>query len=82
MSIAWSVGGAWSQLAVGMQVQLGPLRARQRPFVLGALYELLAGMAHVEQHLGLLVPAVVEAFEEVIEELLLQVVAVLSRRTA
>ena len=65
------------QLAVGVQIELGPLRARQRPFVLGARHEFLAGMADVEQHLGLLVPAVVDAFQEMVEELALQVLAVL-----
>src|SRR5436190_6512131 len=55
-----------------MDVELGPLRARERPFILVPLNELLAWMAHLQQHLGLLAPAGVFPFEEMAEELLLQ----------
>jgi hypothetical protein len=53
-------------------MQSGPLRAGERPFVLRALRELLAGAADVEQHRRLPVPAGVLALEEMSEEALLQ----------
>src|ERR1017187_10725418 len=53
-------------------MELGPLRARQRPSVLMADAEFLARMTNVELHPRLLVPAVLLALEEVAEELLLQ----------
>src|SRR5262249_60766668 len=48
----------------GMDVEVGPLRARERPFILVPLNELLAWMAHLQQHLGLLAPASVFPFEK------------------
>ncbi len=59
-----------------MQEKFRPLRARERPFVLGARHEFLARMADVEQHLRLLVPAGVLALEEMREEAALQVLPV------
>src|ERR1035437_5742272 len=53
-------------------MELGPLRARQRPSILVADDEFLARMTNVELHPRLLVPAVLLALEEVAEELLLQ----------
>ena len=55
-----------------MQIELGPLGARERPLALVPLDEFLAGMAHLQQHLRLLAPAGVLALEEMAEELLLQ----------
>ena len=63
-------------LRVGREMELGPLRARDRPIVLMADDEFLARMTDVELHARLLVPAVLLALEEVAEELLLQVDAV------
>ncbi len=57
----------------GWRIELGPLRARQRPFVLVALDEFLARMTDLEQHLRLLAPAGILALEEMTEEPLLQV---------
>ena len=54
--------------AFDIDVHARPLGARQRPFLLRARHELFAGMADVQQHLGLLVPAVLFAFEEVVED--------------
>ena len=60
-----------------MDIEFGPLRARERPLALVSLDEFLARMAHLQQHLRLLAPAGVFAFEEVTEELLLQAEAVI-----
>src|SRR5581483_9913935 len=60
----------------GMEIEFGPLRARERPFILMPLDELLARMADLEQDLRLLVPARILAFEEMTEEFLLQADAV------
>ena len=50
-----------------MEIELCPLRAREWPFVFSARNEFFAGMANVEQHLGPVVPAVVEPLEEAVE---------------
>src|ERR671915_432681 len=61
-----------------MQKILGPLRARERPLVLGAQLELLTRPADVERDLRLLVPAGVLAFEEMAEEALLELLAIVA----
>src|ERR1035441_8080565 len=53
-------------------MELGPLRARQRPSVLMADDEFLARMTDIELYARLLVPAVLLALEEVAEKLPLQ----------
>ena len=63
-------------MPVRLQKIFGPARARERPFVLGAQHEPLAGMADVERHARLLLPAGVLALEEVSEEAPLQRLAV------
>ncbi len=40
--------------ALGVEVEARPLGARERPFVFLARHELLAGVAHLQQHLRLL----------------------------
>jgi hypothetical protein len=60
-------------LRVTREVKLGPLRARDRPVVLVANDEPLAGMTDVELHPRLLVPSVLLALEKVAEEPLLKV---------
>ena len=52
------------------------MRARDRPFVFGARDEFLAGMAHLQQHLRLLAPAVFLAVQEIVEEAQLLLAAV------
>ena len=59
-----------------VEIELGPLGARNRPFILGALDERLAWMAHLQQHARLLAPAGVLALQEIVEELALQLAAV------
>ena len=56
----------------GIEVELRPAGAGQRPLLLVAQHELLARVADVERHRRRLLPAVVEALQEVIEEALLQ----------
>src|SRR5690349_10538383 len=51
-----------------MQVEFRPLRALERPFVFRALDEFFPRMTHLQQHLWPLVPAIVLAVQEVIEE--------------
>src|SRR6185295_17025715 len=62
--------------SVRLQEIFRPLRARERPFVLGAQHEFLAGMADIERHARLLVPARVLALEEVSEKPFLQRLAI------
>jgi hypothetical protein len=59
-----------------VQIELGPFGARERPLALVPLDKSLAGVAHLQQHLGLLAPAGVLTLEEMAEELLLQLQAV------
>ena len=59
-----------------IEVEFRPLGAGQRPLVLHPQDELLAGMADVELHPRCLLPAVVDALQEIVEEALLQVQAV------
>src|SRR5262245_18422334 len=59
-----------------MQIELGPLGTRERPLALVPLDEFFAGMAHLQQHFRLPAPAGVLALEEVAEELLLQLQAI------
>ena len=59
-----------------MKIELRPLRTRERPFALRPLDEFLAGMAYLQQHARLLAPAGVLALEEEVEELALQLAAV------
>src|SRR5262245_3754339 len=59
-----------------MQIELRPLGARERPFTFVPLHESLAGMAHLQQHLRPLAPAGVFPLEEMAEELLLQLQAI------
>ena len=59
-----------------IEIEPGPLRALERPFVLVPLDEFLAGMADLQLHARLLVPAGVLALEEVAEEAFLQADAV------
>src|SRR5262245_66382827 len=51
-------------------MEFRPLRARERPLVLGAFDEALAGMANLQHHLRLAVPAVLLALQEIAEALL------------
>src|SRR5262249_43180606 len=55
-----------------IDIELGPLRPRERPLILVTLDELLADVANLELHFGLPGPAGVLALEVVAEELLLQ----------
>src|SRR5690348_588023 len=57
-------------------MELGPPRTLERPFVLETLAEAV-DVPHLEPHLGLLVPAVLLAFEEISEEAFLQADAVI-----
>jgi hypothetical protein len=59
-----------------VDMKLGPLCARERPFVLMPFDEFLAGMAYLQLHLRLLGPARIITFEEASEEPLLQIEAV------
>src|SRR5262249_32150680 len=59
-----------------VEIKLGPLRACQRPFVLGALDKFLSRMTNLQQHSRLLAPTGVLALEEEVEELALQLAAV------
>src|SRR5207249_1721157 len=72
----WTLSGI--ELAVGMEVHLRPLRACERPFVLGAQRETLAGMPDVERDAGLLIPAGVRTLQKAAEEALLQSHAVVA----
>src|SRR5262249_2364162 len=63
--------GAERQLMRRKEV-FGPLRACERPFALRPQYELFAGMADVERHARLPLPAAVLAFEKMADESLLQ----------
>ena len=63
--------------AFRIQIKIRPLRARNRPFVLRALDKFFAGMAHLQQHFRLLVPAVLFALQKVVEKTLLQPDAVI-----
>ena len=56
-------------------MELGPLGARERPLALRALHEPVE-VAHLQQHARLLVPAVLLAVQEVVEEPQLQLAAV------
>ena len=51
-----------------IEIELGPARARERPFVLVAPFDLVAALADRELHRRLLHDAVVDAFEPVVEE--------------
>src|SRR4051795_4031958 len=52
-------------------MELGPPRARERPLVLGALDELLARVADLQQHARVALPAGLLALQVMAEELLL-----------
>ncbi|MNC84840.1 hypothetical protein D3C83_04080 [compost metagenome] len=58
-------------------MELRPLRALERPLVLVALDEFLAGVAHLQRDARLPVPAVLPALEKIIEKALLQLHAVI-----
>ena len=65
--------GCPAQALVGRaQIELGPARARERPFLLVPLDELLTGVADLQHDLRLLLPSRVFALQEVAEELLLK----------
>src|SRR5262249_58282512 len=70
------LGRIGDQLRAGREVEHGPLGARDRPVLLVADDELLPGMADVELHARLPVPAVLLSLEEEVEEALLQVDAI------
>src|SRR4029078_2760890 len=55
-----------------VNVEFGPLRARERPFVLASFDEFLPGVANLKQHLWLFIPTRVLTLEKVTEEFLLQ----------
>lgn len=55
-----------------VEIEFGPLRARQRPFAFVPLDERLAGVTDLQLHARLLVPAGVLALEEVAKKALLQ----------
>src|SRR4249919_641654 len=59
-------------------MEFGPLRVRERPVLLVTNNELLARMPDVELHARLLVPAIALAFQEIVEEFLLQADSVIS----
>src|SRR6266542_1944194 len=59
-----------------IEIKLRPLGARQRPFVLLARNELVQ-VAHLQQHARLPAPAALDALEKMIEELALQLAAVI-----
>src|SRR5437763_2790656 len=59
-----------------LQIELRPFGARERPLALAPLDKFLAGVAHLQQHLRLFAPAGVLTLEEVTEELLLQLQAI------
>ncbi len=66
--------GRWlegQRRAPGVEEQLGPACARQRPFRFMALHESVAGMAHLQAHAGALERSRV-AFQEPVEEGALQ----------
>ncbi len=65
-----------SAMRLGVEIELGPLRARDRPFVFGAGDEFLARVADLQQHLRLLRPAVLLAVQEIVEEAQLLLAAV------
>src|SRR5215207_467940 len=52
----------------GMEINLRPFRALERPFVLFAGDEFLPRMPHLQQHFWTPIPAVLLAVEEIIEE--------------
>src|SRR5262245_16727218 len=60
-----------------MEVEARPLRARKRPFVFMPFDKSFAGMANLQQHLRLFAPAGILALEEMAEEFLLQLHAVI-----
>jgi hypothetical protein len=53
---------------LGIEIELGPLRARNRPCVLGARDEFLSRMTHLQLRARLLRPAGVLAVQEIVEE--------------
>src|SRR6266516_5188365 len=59
----------------GIEIELRPNRARERPLVLPARDESVEP-AHLQQHAWLPAPAAVDALEEMVEELALQLAAV------
>src|SRR4030095_10000927 len=67
-----AAGRGGEAVAGGVEIELRPARAGQRPLAFRPRHESLAGMAHLQQHARLLRPARVLALEEVAEELLLQ----------
>ena len=56
---------------VSVQIMSNPLGLRQWPLILFALFEAV-DVANLEQQWRLLVPAIVDAFEKMIEEALLK----------
>ncbi len=70
-----NVRGRAEFFRAGIETELGPLRPRQGPFVLGALLEAV-DVADMELDARFLVPAVLLAFQEMIVEPLLQFAAV------
>src|SRR5581483_153464 len=54
--------------AFRVEVETLPARARERPLALGARHEALARVPDLEQHRRLLVPAVLLALQEAVEE--------------
>src|SRR5436309_1525943 len=63
--------------ALRIEIKARPLCAGERPFALVAHYELLPRLAHLQLHARLPVPAVALPLEEIAEEALLQIDAVI-----
>ena len=61
----------------GIEIELGPFGALERPFVLGARHEFV-DMAHLQLHFRLLRPALFFSVQEVIEESQLLLATVVS----
>src|SRR3974390_2394379 len=66
------------RLRIGREVVFGPLRARERPFLLGTQRKFFAGRSDVQCNARLLVPAGVLTLEEMAEEAPLQLGAVIA----
>src|ERR1700693_3808139 len=65
----------YERAARKIEIKFRPLRARKRPFLLHALLEAVE-MAHLQPHARLAVPAILFAFQKVVEETFLYFAAV------
>src|SRR5580698_10087711 len=65
-----------------IEIEPGPLRTRQRPFVFGSQHETLAGVADIERHGGGAEPAIVDAAQVVVEEAPLQAQSIIGGEQA